>query len=40
VPEHWRLAVQDWKDLPAFMDWSAKVNLQTLHSGTVVQGLW
>jgi hypothetical protein len=40
VPEHWRLAVQDWRDLPAFMDWSAKANVQTLHSGAVVQGLW
>jgi len=40
VPEHWRLAVQDWQDLPAFMDWSAKANVQTLHSGEVVQGRW
>jgi hypothetical protein len=40
VPEHWRLAIKDWQDLPAFMDWSAKANVQTLHSGSVVQGLW
>jgi len=40
VPEHWRLAIHDWQDLPAFMDWSSKANVQTLHSGEVVQGLW
>jgi hypothetical protein len=40
VPEHWRLAIHDWQDLPAFMDWSANANVQTLHSGEVVQGLW
>jgi len=40
VPEHWRLAIEGWQDLPAFMDWSAKVDASTLHSGTVVQGLW
>jgi hypothetical protein len=40
VPEHWRLAVQDWQDLAAFMDWSGRANVQTLHSGQVVQGLW
>jgi len=40
VPEHWRLAIEGWQDLPAFMDWSAKVDVSTLHSGTVVQGLW
>jgi hypothetical protein len=40
VPEHWRLASQDWQDLPAFMDWSAKTTVSTLHDGTVVQALW
>ena len=30
-----------WEDLPAFMDWSAKAKkVVTLHSGTLVQGLW
>jgi len=28
-------------DLPAFMDWTSKAKkVVTLHSGTVVQGLW
>jgi hypothetical protein len=40
VAEHWKQAVETWQDLPAFMDWSAKVKVGTLHSGTVVQGLW
>ena len=40
VPEHWRLAVEGWPDLPAFMDWSAKVKVGTLHSGTIVHSLW
>jgi hypothetical protein len=40
VPEHWRLAIEGWQDLPAFMDWSSRVKVGTLHSGSVVQGLW
>ncbi len=40
VAEHWKQAVETWQDLPAFMDWSTKVKVGTLHSGTVVQGLW
>ena len=40
VVEHWRQAVETWQDLPAFMDWSSKGKVGTLHSGTVVQGLW
>jgi hypothetical protein len=40
VAEHWRLAAETWEDLPAFMDWTAKGRASTLHSGTVVQGLW
>jgi hypothetical protein len=40
VAEHWRQAIDNWKDLPAFMEWSGRVNVGTLHSGTVVQGLW
>jgi hypothetical protein len=40
VAEHWKQAAASWEDLPAFMDWSAKVDVGTLHSGTVVQGLW
>jgi hypothetical protein len=41
VVEHWRLARETWQDLPAFMDWTSKAKkVVTLHSGTVVQGLW
>jgi hypothetical protein len=40
VAEHWRQAIESWQDLPSFMEWSGKVKVGTLHSGTVVQGLW
>jgi hypothetical protein len=41
VVEHWRLAVETWQDLSAFMDWSARAKkVVTLHSGTLVQALW
>jgi hypothetical protein len=40
VPEHWRLAIEGWQDLHALMDWSSRVKVGTLHSGSVVQGLW
>ena len=41
VVEHWRLAVETWQDLSAFMEWSGKAkNVSTLHSGTLVQALW
>ena len=41
VVEHWRLAVETWQDLPAFMDWTARAKkVVTLHSGTLVQALW
>jgi hypothetical protein len=40
VGEHWRQAADSWHDLPAFMEWSDRVKVGTLHTGTVVQGLW
>ena len=41
VDEHWRLARDNWKDLPAFLDRTSKAKkVVTMHSGTVVQGLW
>jgi hypothetical protein len=40
VGNHWKLAIDTWKDLPAFMEWSGRARVQTLHSGTVVQALW
>ena len=43
--EHWRLArssdpAETWQDLDAFIAWSAKGKICTLHSGTVIQALW
>ena len=41
VVNHWRLAEEGWRDLPAFMDWTGKAKkVVTLHSGTLVQALW
>jgi hypothetical protein len=40
VVEHWRLAGENWQDLDAFMKWSAKAKVSTLHNGTLVQALW
>ena len=39
VPNHWKLAMESWEDLPAFMVWS-KGRATTLHSGTIVHSLW
>jgi len=43
--EHWRLArsadpAETWQDLGAFVAWSGKGKVCTLHSGTVIQALW
>lgn len=40
VPEHWRLAIESWQDLPAFMDFCANNKIVTLHSGTIAHTLW
>lgn len=40
VAEHWRLAIEGWSDLPAFMAWSERCGAATLHSGEVAQALW
>jgi hypothetical protein len=41
VVEHWKQAVETWQELDAFMEWSNKAKrVSTLHSGTLVQGLW
>ncbi|MGQ0575281.1 MAG: hypothetical protein ACT4RN_13895 [Pseudonocardia sp.] len=40
VANHWKLAIDSWSELPAFMEWSGRVQVQTLHSGTVVQSVW
>jgi hypothetical protein len=39
VSNHWKLAIESWPDLPAFMVWS-KGRAATLHNGTVAQSLW
>jgi hypothetical protein len=40
VPRHWKDAMDNWKDIGAIVEWSAKGTVATLHSGTVVQALW
>jgi hypothetical protein len=40
VPEHWRQAGASWEDFPAFLDWSKRNTVTTLHDGVVVQSLW
>jgi hypothetical protein len=39
VVEHWRLAVESWEDIPAFMAWS-KGKAATPHGGGILQALW
>jgi hypothetical protein len=40
VARHWKDAIDNWKDLGALVEWSAKGKVATLHSGTAVQALW
>ena len=40
VPRHWQDAMDNWQDLSAIVEWSAKGTVATLHSGTAVQALW
>ena len=40
VPRHWQDATDNWQDLGAIVEWSAKGTVATMHSGTVVQALW
>ena len=40
VPRHWKDAMDNWQDLNAIVEWSAKGTVATLHSGTAVQALW
>jgi hypothetical protein len=41
VVNHWRDARENWQDLQAAVDWTARAKkVVTLHSGTVVRGLW
>jgi hypothetical protein len=40
VARHWQDAMENWTDLGAVVDASARATVATLHSGTVVQALW
>jgi hypothetical protein len=40
VPRHWKDAIDNWQDVGAIMEWTAKTKVATLHSGTAVQALW
>jgi len=40
IARHWQDATDNWKDLGAVVELSAKGKVATLHSGTVVQALW
>ena len=40
VTRHWQDAMDNWKDLGAVVDASARASVSTLHSGTVTQALW
>ena len=40
VPRHWQDAMDNWQDLNAIVEWSAKGTVATLHSGRAVQALW
>src|SRR4051794_22825577 len=41
VARHWQDGMDNWADdLSAVMEASAKATVTTLHSGTVMQGLW
>jgi hypothetical protein len=39
VANHWKQAIENWPDLPAWMDWS-KGRATTLHQGAVTEALW
>jgi len=40
VARHWQDAMDNWQDIGAIVEWSAKGKVATLHSGTLVQALW
>lgn len=40
VPRHWQDAMDNWPDIQAVVEASARASVTTLHSGTVVQALW
>jgi hypothetical protein len=40
VVRHWQDAIDNWEDVGAIMEWTAKATVSTLHSGTHVQALW
>ena len=40
LDEHWRMAAEEWEDMPALVEWSAKCKAVTAHNGVAIQGLW
>ena len=40
IARHWQDAAENWADMGAAMEWSAKGTVATLHNGTAVQALW
>ncbi len=40
LDDHWRMAVEEWEDMPALVEWSAKCKAVTAHNGVAIQGLW
>ena len=39
IARHWQDAADNWSDMAAAMEWSAKGTVTTLHNGTAVQAL-
>ncbi len=40
LDEHWRMAVEQWEDMPALVEWSLKCKVVTPHHCVAIQGLW
>ena len=40
IARHWQDAMDNWQDLGALVEASARATVATQHSGTVVQALW
>ena len=40
LDEHWRMAAEEWEDMPLLVEWSTKCKAVTAHNGAAIQGLW
>jgi hypothetical protein len=40
IARHWQDAAENWRDMGAAVEWSAKGTVATLHNGTAVEALW